>query len=185
LLALLLALPVMIACPKPPPADQAAPPAAPSGETAKPPAPAPVEEVQEPAWREPEEPAPDRLSSREAQAEQFTREGVLQTVYFATDKSDLTPEARAILARNAAWLRAHAEFGAVAQGYCDERNTEEYNLALGERRAEAVRAYLASLGVADARMETISYGEERPADPGHTEAAWAKNRRVEFVVKAM
>lgn len=143
------------------------------------------EEVRE--WQAPEEPEETRLSASQlqAQADRFNREGALVTVYFETDKSELTSDARRILAANAAWLRGHPDFGVLVAGHCDERNTEEYNLALGERRAEAVRRYLASLGVGDGRIETISYGEERPAAQGHTESAWSQNRRAEFEVRPL
>jgi peptidoglycan-associated lipoprotein len=71
----------------------------------------------------------------------------------------------------------------VIEGHCDERGTAEYNIALGERRAKSVKRYLINLGVDSSQLSTISYGEERPADPGHNEAAWAKNRRAEFVIQ--
>ena len=109
--------------------------------------------------------------------------GVLKTVYFEFDKSDLTDETRALLRANADWLKQNARYSYVVEGHCDERGTIEYNLALGQRRAQAVRDYMASLGVDASRARTVSYGEERPADYGHTEAAWAKNRRAEFVIE--
>lgn len=103
-----------------------------------------------------------------------------ETIYFDFDRSELKPEARAILSKKADWLRTHSQYAVEIQGHCDERGTNEYNLALGERRANAAWKYLNALGVSAARMNTISYGEERPADPGHNESAWAKNRRAEF-----
>jgi len=103
-----------------------------------------------------------------------------EAVYFDYDKSDLKPAARAILEKKAGWLRANAQFKLKVEGNCDERGTVEYNLALGERRAKAAVKYLNALGIAADRMTTVSYGEERPADPGHNEAAWSKNRRDEF-----
>lgn len=147
--------------------------------------PSDVEDVKESPWGEESEPEVESLSRLEAEAERLNQQGVLHTVYFATDRSDLQEEAREILARNAAWLRGHTEYAVVVEGHCDERNTEEYNLALGERRAESVRSYLVSLGVDTARVETISYGEERPVDPRNNEAAWSRNRRAEFVLKPM
>ena len=101
-------------------------------------------------------------------------------IYFAFDKWDLKPEARAGLEKKAAWLKVNPRYKVTIEGHCDERGTNEYNLALGERRAKAAVKYLNALGVATERMTSISYGEERPADPGHDEGAWAKNRRAEF-----
>ena len=101
-------------------------------------------------------------------------------IYFDFDKSELKPEARAILEKKAAWLNDNPGFSVRIEGHCDERGTNEYNLALGENRANAAMKYLNALGVAGDRMMTVSYGEEQPADPGHNEAAWAKNRRDEF-----
>lgn len=108
---------------------------------------------------------------------------VMDPVYFAFDQATLTQSAKDTLVRNAEWLRANPQARVQVEGHCDERGTAEYNLALGERRAEAVKSYLTSLGIDSTRLVTISYGKERPADPGHTEEAWARNRRVEF--KAM
>lgn len=107
---------------------------------------------------------------------------ILSMVNFDFDKSDLTPEARAILADNARKLEANPEVYIRIEGHCDERGTVEYNLALGERRARAVRDYLVNYGIDPGRITIISYGKERPIDPGHNEAAWAKNRRAEFVI---
>lgn len=103
-----------------------------------------------------------------------------QSIYFDFDKSDLKPAAKATLKNKAAWLRDHVAYVVRIEGYCDERGTAEYNLALGERRAHAAKKFLMALGVSEHRMSGISYGEEKPADPGHNEAAWTKNRRDEF-----
>lgn len=108
---------------------------------------------------------------------------VMQPVYFDYDKSTLKDDSKAVLARNAEWLRGNPQVRVQVEGHADERGTEEYNLALGERRSEAVKSYLTSLGIEGNRLNTISYGEERPADPGHSETSWSKNRRSEF--KAM
>jgi peptidoglycan-associated lipoprotein len=97
-------------------------------------------------------------------------------VYFDTDQYTLTSDAQAVLDRQATWLARYPQVTIRIEGNCDERGTREYNLALGSRRAESVRAYLAGKGVAAARMSTISYGKERPIDPGSSEDAWAKNR---------
>lgn len=105
---------------------------------------------------------------------------VLQNIYFEFDRYDLTSEALQTLADNARVLKAHPEARVVVEGHCDERGTVEYNLALGDKRAKAVRDYLISLGVNSTQILTISYGKERPLDPSQTENAWAKNRRAEF-----
>ncbi len=99
-------------------------------------------------------------------------------VYFAFDSAELSPEARATLERQADWLRHHPEVRVVVEGHADERGTREYNLALGERRANAVKNYLIALGIAPERLETISYGKERPAVLGTGEAVWRLNRRA-------
>jgi len=109
--------------------------------------------------------------------------GDLKTIYFGYDKDELTDAARATLRQNANWLKANPQWNVVLEGHCDERGTIEYNLALGQRRANSVRSYMASLGVDASRVRTVSYGEERPVDNGHTEAAWAKNRRAESKVE--
>jgi len=105
-----------------------------------------------------------------------------EAIRFNFDKYDLRPEAREILREHADWLLKHTEFEVIIEGHCDERGSGEYNLALGERRAEAARDYLVTLGVDNGRLTTISYGEELPLDPSHNEDAWAKNRRDHFVV---
>jgi len=105
-----------------------------------------------------------------------------QAIYFETDKSDLTPAALALLDRKVAILRGHPRLEVQVEGHCDERGPDEYNLALGNRRAASVLRYLVEHGVGAARITIISYGEERPAVPGATEEAWAKNRRAEFRV---
>jgi len=103
-------------------------------------------------------------------------------VFFSLDKSDLSPEARATLDRQAAWLKKYGNIHVTVEGHCDERGTREYNLALGERRATAVKNYLVADGVSAGRVKTISYGKERPAVLGSNEAAWAQNRRGVTVV---
>jgi peptidoglycan-associated lipoprotein len=99
-------------------------------------------------------------------------------VFFAFDRSDITPEARETLARQADWLRRYPNVTATIEGHCDERGTREYNLALGERRAQAVKNVLVALGIPASRISTISYGKERPAVVGSTEEAYAQNRRA-------
>jgi peptidoglycan-associated lipoprotein len=118
---------------------------------------------------------------REARA---ARESFLnELIHFEFDKSRLLPEAKAILRVKAEWLKANPEAQAIIEGHCDERGTNEYNLALGDRRAQSAKTYLVDLGIAAERLTCISYGEERPLDPGHDEAAWAKNRRDQFVIE--
>ncbi len=105
-------------------------------------------------------------------------------VFFNFDSSALTNNAVEVLNTQVEWLKKHEKVNVIVQGYCDERGTREYNLALGERRANAVKQYLISQGVAADRISTISYGKERPAVLGNNEAAWAQNRRAVTVVKA-
>jgi len=105
-----------------------------------------------------------------------------QDIKFAFDKYDLSAEARGVLSKLADWLNLHQDFEVTIEGHCDERGTTEYNLALGERRAEAAKAYLVTLGVDKMKITTISYGEEMPVDPASNEAAWSKNRRDHLVV---
>jgi len=108
--------------------------------------------------------------------------GYLEDVFFDTNLYDIRPEFRDALARNAAWLQQHRTIQILIEGHCDERNTREYNLALGERRAAAVRDYLIFLGVAPERLRTISYGEEKPFELGGGEESWKLNRRAHFVI---
>ena len=105
-------------------------------------------------------------------------------VFFAFDSSAISNNASEVLDGQANWLKDHKKVNVIVQGYCDERGTREYNLALGERRANAVKQYLVSQGVAAERISTISYGKERPAVLGNNEAAWAQNRRAVTVIKA-
>ncbi|MBV8506307.1 MAG: peptidoglycan-associated lipoprotein Pal [Alphaproteobacteria bacterium] len=99
-------------------------------------------------------------------------------VFFAFDRSDITPEAQEILARQADWLRRYPNVTVTIEGHCDERGTREYNLALGERRAQAVKNVLVASGIPASRISTISYGKERPAVVGSSEEAYAQNRRA-------
>jgi peptidoglycan-associated lipoprotein len=98
-------------------------------------------------------------------------------VFFKLDSSDLTSESQSTLVRQAEWLKGHPSFNLTIEGHCDERGTREYNIALGERRANAVKKFLIEHGVAADRADTISYGKERPAVIGDDEAAWTQNRR--------
>lgn len=108
--------------------------------------------------------------------------GPLADIHFDYDSAALSEGARATLERHAQWLQSRRDVRVVVEGHCDERGTVEYNLALGEQRARAARDYLVSLGVAADRLRVVTYGKERPLDPAHNEAAYAKNRRAHFSV---
>ncbi|MEC7663028.1 MAG: peptidoglycan-associated lipoprotein Pal [Pseudomonadota bacterium] len=129
---------------------------------------APVEEVQEP-----EDFAEDGVTPLDANGRPLSR-----TFYFGYDEAILNPADLAALEMHAQILRRNADKRVVIEGHCDERGTREYNLALGERRANVVASFLTSAGVRSRQIESVSFGEERPADPGHTESAWALNRRA-------
>lgn len=107
----------------------------------------------------------------------------LNDVFFDFDKYNLTSEAKSTLEGNAGELKRASDARIIIEGHCDERGTKSYNLALGEKRAQAAKDYLVALGINGTRISTVSYGKERPFDPGHNEAAWAKNRRAHFVLK--
>ena len=114
--------------------------------------------------------------------EEFTQ-SVGDRVFFGFDRYDLTAEAQAQLQKQATWLKTYPQYRFVIEGHCDDRGTREYNLALGERRATAVKNYLVALGIDVARMQTISYGKERPVCVEDTEACWAQNRRGVIVLQ--
>jgi len=109
--------------------------------------------------------------------------GVFVAIHFEFDKYRIIDEAKPVLEGIAAALKEKPDWKVLIEGHCDERGTNEYNLGLGEQRALSAKRYLASLGVSESRFQTVSYGEERPVNPGHDEAAWAKNRRAEFRVE--
>ena len=113
---------------------------------------------------------------------EFLESSLLNDIHFGFDRYDLTPTAREILSQNAELLLENPGAKIQIEGHCDERGTIEYNLALGERRSNAARQYLISLGVSTDSMSTISYGEEMPVDPRSNEEAWAKNRRSHFII---
>jgi|YNPNPStandDraft_1061719.scaffolds.fasta_scaffold00353_26 peptidoglycan-associated lipoprotein len=127
-------------------------------------------------------PSEESLTAEERLRREAEAAFVNQDIYFDFDKYDLTPRAREILADKAHFMKRFPTVKVLIEGHCDERGTSEYNLALGERRANAAKQYLIHLGIAENRISTISYGKERPVDPGHNEAAWAKNRRAHFVI---
>ena len=143
--------------------------------------PPPTRVVQAPVVKEKPE-APPPVIKEEPLEDQARKAGALQSIYFDFDKYNLKPEAVKKLDQTADWLSKKPSVKIRIEGHCDERGTNEYNLALGDRRANSAKKYLIDLGIGSDRISTISYGEERPADPGHNEAAWAKNRRDEFKI---
>jgi peptidoglycan-associated lipoprotein len=166
-----------VARPAPPPATGTTAAAA---ATAAPRPPAPPEPVAEPIVVPPEPVKDDTIAS--ASLDDLNRNSPLKPVFFELDSSEVGAEGQAALNANAATLKKNATWSVTIEGHCDERGTPEYNLALGERRAVAARAYLVSLGIPADRLRTVSYGKEFPFDPGHDEAAWTKNRRAHFVI---
>ena len=114
----------------------------------------------------------------------LNRDSPMRAAFFDYDSAELSADARAVLDTNAATLKKYASWTITIEGHCDERGTAEYNLSLGERRAVAAQSYLVSLGIPASRLRTVSYGKEFPFDPGHDDAAWAKNRRAHFVITA-
>jgi peptidoglycan-associated lipoprotein len=108
--------------------------------------------------------------------------GMLKTIYFDFDKSVIRGDQRIALDQSAEVLLGNPEINVLLEGHCDERGTVEYNFALGGRRATSIREYMMKKGIAEHRLATLSKGEEEPADDGHSEEAWAKNRRVEFII---
>jgi peptidoglycan-associated lipoprotein len=115
---------------------------------------------------------------------ELNAEKPLEDVYFDYDKAELKADARASLAKNAEWLRRWVSTRVLVEGHCDARGTNEYNLALGEKRAAAVRDYLAGLGIAADRVQTVTKGEESPFCVEETDACFAQNRRGHFIVSA-
>jgi peptidoglycan-associated lipoprotein len=164
-----------VARPLPPPPP---PPAAPAPTAV----PRPPEPAREPVGV-PAEPVRDD-AIRSASLDELNRNSPLRPVFFEYDSSEITTEGRSVLDSNATVLKGNAGWTITIEGHCDERGTAEYNLALGERRAVAARAYLLSLGIPADRLRTVSYGKEFPFDPGHDESAYAKNRRAHFVITA-
>jgi len=149
--------------------------------------PTPIEESKPadtaPTAAEPFPPQNVQTTPVEQSIDDLSRAGVLKTIYFAYDSNDIDQAATAILQGNATWLKGHAKYNVEVGGHCDERGSIGYNVALGDRRANAVKSYLVSLGADGSKLVAVSYGEEKPADPGHEEAAFAKNRRAEFTIK--
>ena len=163
-------------------APQPQPPPSPTTEAAPPPPPRPAQRVDDNLPVPVQPVGEDAIGSRSL--EDLNRDSPLRPVFFPLDAFELDAEARTIAGSNAEVLKRYPSWMITVEGHCDERGTAEYNLALGERRAVAVRTYLVSLGVAPDRIRTVSYGKEFPFDAGHTDAAWSKNRRAHFVITA-
>jgi len=134
----------------------------------------PAEAVATPAAPKPEAAAAARGAEKES---------VLKDAFFDFDKSSIRPDAKQSLDENAKWLKANPNAALTIEGHCDERGTREYNLGLGQRRAKAAKDYLVSAGIDAKRIKIISYGKERPFEPGHDESAWKWNRRAHFVLQ--
>ena len=163
---------VPIAKPAPPPTTK-------SGGGAPP---GPPQPVSEPVPVPPEPVAEDAVGAKSL--DDLNRDSPLKPVFFELDSADLAAPAQTTLQENAGVLKKYGTWQITIEGHCDERGTAEYNLALGERRANAARDYLVSLGIAANRVRTVSYGKEFPFDPGHQEGAWSTNRRAHFVITA-
>jgi peptidoglycan-associated lipoprotein len=152
--------------------------------------PKPVEEIKAPVAAPAPAPAPVKPAEEvkiQTQAPMPSLDDEIKAlqeknIFFDFDKFDLKPEAQEILNQDGTFLKAHSNVTIQIAGNCDERGTVEYNLALGERRAKAAMDFLVTLGIEKERISTISYGKEKPLDPGHTEEAWAKNRNDQFVI---
>ena len=132
-------------------------------------------------------PAPDtaaqQVVSPEPEETDVMAEGkILNTIYFNYDKSELQPASVEVLKKIGEWLTKNPDKKIRIEGHCDERGTAEYNIALGERRALSAKNYLSTMGISSQNITTLSFGEEKPADPAHNEDAWAKNRRAEFKI---
>lgn len=156
------------------------PPSTSSADGTRPPS--PPEPISEPVIVPPEPVREDRISS--ASLDDLNRNSPLKPVFFELDSDTISPAAQVVLDENAAVLKRYPTWAVTIEGHCDERGTAEYNLALGERRALAARAYLLSLGIPADRLRTVSYGKEFPFDPGQSEGAFSKNRRAHFVITA-
>ena len=179
----MLVLALAVGCAKKQPATAAGQPAPPATTptqptTPPPPPPRTAERVEEAV------PVPsiseDNISNRSL--EDLNRDSPFKPAFFGLDSADLDDAGRAIVASNVEIMKKYPAWVVTIEGHCDERGTAEYNLALGERRAVAVKTYMVALGVSADRLRTVSYGKEFPFDMGHTETAWSKNRRAHFVI---
>jgi peptidoglycan-associated lipoprotein len=157
------------------------PPAPPPPEVKEQPKVETVEKVEEPAMvKEPELTEEEIFMNKTL--EEINLEAPLQMIHFDYDKYFIRDDAKPLLEENAEWLKKYDTAVILIEGHCDERGTEEYNLALGEKRAKSTLDYLASLGISQDRIRTISYGKSMPLDPGHNEISWQKNRRAQFLI---
>jgi peptidoglycan-associated lipoprotein len=172
ILSVLAAAALLAACGKKPAPEQPAPEPAPARQEAPPPPPPPANDDAE------------RRARDAAEKAKALRDELAELIHFDFDKADIRTSDQGILDRKAAILAANSAVRLRVAGHCDERGSDEYNLALGNRRAAAAKRYLSGKGVDEGRVEVVSYGKERPLDPGHSEDAWAKNRRDEFEVTA-
>jgi peptidoglycan-associated lipoprotein len=141
----------------------------------------PETQVSPPSTSRPPEVSSEAIPSDVAEA---NKRGYLKDAFFDYNKSDLRDDARSALSANAEWLKAHTNWQFLIEGHCDDRGTTEYNLALGDKRANAARDYLVSLGIDSARIRTVSYGKERPFCTEETEDCWQQNRRAHFLLTA-
>lgn len=124
----------------------------------------------------------EEAARREAAARESAAKAIqLEPVFFDFDQWSIREDQKEVMAQNSLWLKSNPNVSVRLEGHCDERGTAEYNLALGQKRAEGVKSFLEGLGISSQRMAAVSYGEERPLDPEHNEAAWMKNRRVDIV----
>jgi len=140
-----------------------------------------VEKIEEPVtMKEPELTEEEIFMSKTL--EEINLEAPLQMIHFDYDKYFIRDDAKPVLEANADWLKKYDTVIILIEGHCDERGTEEYNLALGEKRAQSTLDYLASLGISAGKIRTISYGKSLPLDPGHNEISWQKNRRAQFLI---
>jgi peptidoglycan-associated lipoprotein len=167
---------------KAPPVARPAPPPPTATGTAPTRPPAPPEPVREPTTVPGEPVRDDAIAS--ASLDDLNRNSPLKPVFYELDSSEVSPAGQKTLDENAMLLKRYPAWAITIEGHCDERGTAEYNLALGERRAVAARAYLVAQGISADRLRIVSYGKEFPFDPGHDESAFAKNRRAHFVITA-
>ncbi len=181
-MALLIALAVVVvACGKKAPVTQPTAPPAATAPPARPATPPPPPQRVEESLPVPEQPLREDTIGNKS-LDDVNRASPFTPSFFALDSAELDNAGRAIVAANAEIMKKYPTWVVTVEGHCDERGTAEYNLALGERRAVAVKTYLIALGVAPDRLRAVSYGKEFPFDAGHTDTAWSMNRRAHFVI---
>ena len=171
---------VLIGCAKKPPKVEPVPPAPPPVEAPAPPPPPPP-----PPAPPPPPPVANPLDGDLDSVRRYVADqGLVGDVYYDYDRDELRDEARLRLQKNAEFMKAQPQFVFTLEGHCDERGSIGYNVALGDRRASAANSYVASLGVAEGKMQTVTYGKERPVCTESNEACWSRNRRAHFVITA-